>query len=59
MRRELIDIVTSYLIPIVPAILLYGLFDSQNSAEVVRDNAGLKLGGPVALYFVLLLLALQ
>ena len=58
MRRwNLIDLAAACLFPLVPALLLYGLFSSQNSATY--DNAGLKLGGPVALYFVLVLLAFR
>lgn len=58
MRRwALIDLAAAFLFPLVPALLLYGLFSSQSSATY--DNAGLKLGGPVALYFVLVLLAFR
>jgi hypothetical protein len=56
-RWNLIDLAAACLFPLVPALLLYGLFSSQNSATY--DNAGLKLGGPVALYFVLVLLAFR
>jgi hypothetical protein len=56
-RWTLIDLGAAFLLPLVPALLLYGLFNSQNSA--VYDKAGLKLGGPAALYFALLLLALR
>ena len=58
MRRwTLIYLVAAFLLPLLPAVLLYALFNSQNSA--VYDKEGLKLGGPAALYFVLLLLALR
>jgi hypothetical protein len=59
MRRQvLIDLAAGFLIPLVPAVLLYELFNSINSASVVQTNQGIKLGGPAALYFVLLILAL-
>jgi hypothetical protein len=56
-RWTLIFFAAAFLVPLVPAVALYELFTSQNSATY--DNAGLKLGGPVAAYFALLLLALR
>jgi hypothetical protein len=53
----LIYLAAAFLLPLVPAAVLYGLFNSQNSA--VYDKEGLKLGGPAALYFALLLLSLR
>jgi hypothetical protein len=45
------------LLPLVPALLLYGFFSSSNSATY--DDTGVQLGGPAALYVVLLLVAVQ
>lgn len=60
MRRQvLFDLTVGFLVPLVPAVLLYELFNSLNSASVVQTNQGIKLGGPAALYVVLLVLALQ
>lgn len=53
----LIYLAAAFLVPLVPALALYLIFDSQNSATY--DKAGLKLGGPGALYFGLLLVAFQ
>jgi hypothetical protein len=58
-RYVVIDIVVGFLVPLVPAVLLYELFTSLNSASVIQDNKGIKLGGPAALYVVLLVLALR
>jgi hypothetical protein len=58
-RQVLVDLAAGFLIPLVPAVLLYELFNSLNSASVIQTNQGVKLGGPAALYFVLLILALR
>jgi hypothetical protein len=58
-RQVLIDVAAGFLIPLVPAVLLYELFDSLNSASVIQTNQGIKLGGPAALYFILLTFALR
>lgn len=58
-RNVLVDLAAAFLVPLVPAVLLYELFSSLNSASVIQDNEGVKLGGPAALYFVLLVVALR
>jgi hypothetical protein len=56
-RSIVIHLAAAFLFPLVPALLLFGVFSSENSA--IYDKAGLKLGGPAALYFALLLLAFR
>ena len=58
-RNILVDLAAGFLVPLVPAVLLYGLFSSLNSASLIQGNEGIKLGGPAALYVILLGLALR
>jgi hypothetical protein len=58
-RNVTADLAAAFLVPLVPAVLLYELFSSLNSASVIQDNEGIKLGGPAALYVVLLGVALR
>ena len=58
-RNVLVDLAATFLVPLIPAVLLYELFSSLNSASMIQDNEGIKLGGPAALYFVLLIVALR
>lgn len=52
MARRLLILMALVAISLVPAVLLYMLFGDLNSAAI--DNTGLKLGGPVAAFFVVL-----
>jgi hypothetical protein len=56
-RLPVIDLAATFLLPLIPALLLYGIFNSANSATYT--NTGVQLGGPAALYVVLLLVALR
>lgn len=53
----IIDLAAAFLLPLVPAVLLYVFFSSANSATY--NNTGVQLGGPAALYVVLLLVAVR
>jgi hypothetical protein len=57
--RNIFDLIAAFLVPLIPAVLLYKLFSSLNSASVIQTNEGIKIGGPAALYVILLILALR
>lgn len=43
------------LVPLIPAIVLYWAFGTENIAGYVSRVRGIKLGGPVAAYFIIMI----
>ncbi len=53
------NLTSVFLVPLIPAVVLYYLFQGDNIAEYIRASEGIKLGGPAALYVILVVLAIR
>ena len=58
-NRRIIELGVAILLSLIPAVILYLLFQGENVAEYVKDSEGIKLGGPAALFFIVLIVALR
>jgi hypothetical protein len=60
MPRNLLSFSMAFLVPLIPAVVLFWLFSGMNLAEFSQaGEIGVKLGGPAALYVVVVLIAFQ
>jgi len=60
MPRNLWAFLLAFLVPLIPAVVLFWLFRDLNFAEMSQaGEVSLKLGGPAALYVVVVLIALR
>jgi hypothetical protein len=55
-RTSLVAVTVLVILSVVPAILIYWLFGALSSADVAWASDKVKLGGPIAAFFAILLL---
>ena len=58
-NRKIVELAAAIMFSLLPAVILYSIFHGENVAEYVKENEGIKLGGPAALFVIVLLVSLR
>ena len=58
-HKRAIELGVAALVALVPALILFWVFQGENIAEVIKESEGIKLGGPAALFVIVLLIGLR
>ena len=58
-HRKIVELAAAIILALIPAVILYLLFQGENVAEYVKESEGIKLGGPAALFVIILLIELR
>lgn len=57
--RKVVELGAAVLLSLIPAVILYMVFQEENVAEFVKGSEGIKLGGPAALFFIVFVTSLR